>query len=78
MAMSREARMLAQLLQSGSSLEEAARAMGISMVRARMLVSYLASRGIVKVAPQGCGDCGMCPFSHSCRLARRITYLVRG
>ncbi|MEB3861253.1 MAG: hypothetical protein GSR84_03425 [Desulfurococcales archaeon] len=78
MAMSREARRLAQLLQSGASLEEAARAMGISMVRARMLVSYLASRGIVRAVPQGCGDCRLCPFRGSCRLGGRVAYLVKG
>lgn len=80
MALMKEARELLEYLRGGHTLEEAAGRMGISMVRARILVSYLASRGLLEEAPSGCGECGVCPLGPSCSLARgaRRVYLVRG
>jgi len=73
----KEAKLLLELLSKGLKLEEAAESLGITTTRARLLVAYLASKGMLRQAPAGCG-CNTCPFKRSCSLSRRaIIYIAR-
>lgn len=62
-----EAKRLAELLARGYSLEEAARMLGVSPARARLLLTFLDD-----FEPQaGCSmACDACPLRGVCRLRR--------
>ncbi|MEB3774738.1 MAG: hypothetical protein GSR86_07435 [Desulfurococcales archaeon] len=73
--MIREAKLLLELLSKGTGLEEAAKTIGISTTRARLLVAYLAGKGLLKQAPAGC-NCSTCPLKSICTLSRRAPAYV--
>ncbi len=76
----REAERLLQALRRAKSISDAARIAGISEARARMLLAYLASRGLLGEAAPSCGlDCGGCPLKGICRVrAVRVVYVDSG
>ena len=76
----REAEKLLQALRRAKSISEVARIAGVSEARARMLLAYLASRGLIGEAAPSCGlDCGGCPLKGVCRVkGARLVYVESG
>jgi len=80
LAIIHEASKLLELLRKGYSIEEAALTLNISEARARLLLSYLASKGLVRTPLIPCSlKCSRCPFRGRCSLSGGFTlYEIHG